>query len=198
MTKKDEFKDFNKLVSKANKRLRRLEKKGWKTGAYKKAKMTGGAFHNKRGASYHEKAREYQRVKNFLNSKTSTVRGSTKVVKDMLSRTGLSDMLGDTADTIVTSEMVDSVANGVVSTTIINKFFDIASMVDEYLKNHRGTKISSDEIWRSVHDTYLSDYDIDFEDVDPDEMVGNVVRKLHEDYLKSHGSKSSKQTWSTI
>lgn len=198
MKNKDEFKDFNQLVSKANKRLRRLAKKGWKTGAYKKAKETGGAFHNKRGASYQEKAREYQRVKNFLNSKTSTVRGSTKVVKDMLSRTGLSDMLGNTPNTIVTSEMIDSVAGGVVSTTIINKFFDIASMVDEYLKNHRGTKISSDEIWRSVHDTYLSGYDIDFSDVDPDEMVGNVVRKLHEDYLNSHGSSSSNQTWSTI
>lgn len=195
MSKKDEFKDFNKLVSKANKRLRRLEKKGWKTGAYKKAKMTGGAFHNKRGASYHEKAKEYQRVKNFLNSKTSTVRGSTKVVKDMLSRTGLSDMIDDTPDTIMTTDIEDG---GDGSTNVINKFFDIASMVDEYLENHRGAKISSDEIWRSIHDTYLSGYDVDFSDVDPDEMVGNVVRKLHEDYLKSHGSKSSNQTWSTI
>lgn len=195
MSKKDEFKDFNKLVSKANKRLRRLEKKGWKTGAYKKAKETGGSFHNKRGASYHEKAREYQRVKNFLNSKTSTVRGSTKVVKDMLSRTGLSDMIDDTPDTIMTTDIEDG---GDGSTNVINKFFDIASMVDEYLENHRGAKISSDEIWRSIHDTYLSGYDVDFSDVDPDEMVGNVVRKLHEDYLKSHGSKSSNQTWSTI
>lgn len=195
MTNKDEFKDFNQLVSKANKRLRRLEKKGWKTGAYKKAKMTGGAFHNKRGASYHEKAKEYQRVKNFLNAKTSTVRGSKKVVKDMLNRTGLSDMIDDTPDTIMTTDIED---NGDGSTSVINKFFDIASMVDEYLKNHRGAKISSDEIWRSVHDTYLSGYDVDFSDVDPDEMVGNVVRKLHEDYLKSHGSKSSNQTWSTI
>lgn len=195
MSNKDEFKDFNQLVSKANKRLRRLEKKGWKTGAYKKAKMTGGAFHNKRGASYHEKAKEYQRVKNFLNAKTSTVRGSKKVVKDMLSRTGLSDMIDDTPDTIMTTDIED---NGDGSTSVINKFFDIASMVDEYLQNHRGAKISSDEIWRSVHDTYLSGYDVDFSDVDPDEMVGNVVRKLHEDYLKSHGSKSSNQTWSTI
>ena len=189
------YDDFNRLVSMANKRYRRLEKRGWKTGAYKKAKATGGQFHNRRGASEVEKAREYQRVKNFLGSKTSTVKGSKKVVKDMLDRTGLSDMIDDSPDTIMTTEMQEG-SDG--SVDVINKFFDIASMVDEYLKNNRGVKISSDEIWRSVHDTYLEGYDDEFSDVDAEEMVGNVVRKLHEDYLKSRGSSSSRKTWSTI
>ena len=194
--KGNEFADFNKLVSKANKRLRRLAKKGWKTRAYNKAVKTGGKFHNRRGASYKEKAREYQRVKNFLNSETSTVRGSKKVLKDMLSRTGLGDILGnDDPDTIMTSE---EIANGDGSTTIINKFFDIASMVDDYLENHRGVKISSDEIWRSIHDTYLAGYEEDFSDADAEEIVGNVVRRLHNDYLKTHTSSSSHNTWSTI
>ena len=197
VSKKDnDFADFNKLVSKANKRLRRLAKKGWKTRAYNKAVKTGGKFHNRRGASYKEKAREYQRVKNFLNSETSTVRGSKKVLKDMLSRTGLGDILGnDDPDTIMTSE---EIANGDGSTTIINKFFDIASMVDDYLENHRGVKISSDEIWRSIHDTYLAGYEEDFSDADAEEIVGNVVRRLHNDYLKTHTSSSSHNTWSTI
>lgn len=195
MSKQNEFEDFNKLVSKANKRYRRLAKKGWKTQAYKKAKATGGQFHNRRGASYKEKAREYQRVKNFLHSKTSTVRGSKKVLKDMLSRTGLSDMIDDTPDTIMTTEEKD---NGDGSVSIINKFFDIASMVDDYLMNHRGVKISSDEIWRSIHDTYLSGAEEDFSDQDADEIMGNVVRKLHNDYLKNHTSNNSRKTWSTI
>ena len=189
------YSDFNKLVSKANKRYRRLAKKGWNTGAFKKAKETGGAFHNKRGMSDREKAKEYQRVSNFLNSKTSTVRGSKKVLKNMLKRTGLDDMIDDTPDTIITTAL-ESVGDG--STNVINKFFDIASMVDEYLENNRGVKVSSDEIWRSIHDTYLSDYDDDFSDADADEMVANTVRKLHNYYLKSHDSKSSNQTWSTI
>lgn len=193
--KNDEFADFNKLVSKANKRLRRLAKKGWKTRAYKKAVKTGGKFHNRRGASYKEKAREYQRVKNFLNSDTSTIRGSKKVLKQMLSRTGLEDIVGDDPDTIMTSEEVE---NGDGSTTIINKFFDIASMVDEYLENHRGVKISSDEIWRSIHDTYLAGYTEDFSDADAEEIVGDVVRRLHNDYLKTHDSSSSHKTWSAI
>lgn len=196
MSKKDnEFSDFNQLVSKANKRLRRLAKKGWKTRAYKKAVKTGGKFHNRRGASYKEKAREYQRVKNFLNSETSTVRGSKKVLKQMLSRTGLEDIVGDDPDTIMTSEEIE---NGDGSITLVNKFFDIASMVDDYLENHRGVKISSDEIWRSIHDTYLAGYSEDFSDADAEEIVGDVVRRLHNDYLKTHNSSSSHKTWSAI
>lgn len=196
MSKKDnEFADFNKLVSKANKRLRRLSKKGWKTRAYKKAVQTGGKFHNRRGASYKEKAREYQRVKNFLNSDTSTIRGSKKVLKQMLSRTGLEDIVGDDPDTIMTSEEVE---NGDGSITLVNKFFDIASMVDDYLENHRGVKISSDEIWRSIHDTYLAGYEEDFSDADAEEIVGDVVRRLHNDYLKTHTSSSSHKTWASI
>ena len=187
--------DFNQLVSKANKRYRRLEKKGWKTGALKKAKETGGAFHNRRGMSNREKAREYQRVNNFLNSKTSTVRGSRKVIKNMLNRTGLSDLVDNTPDEI----MVTGANLGNDDTLgVINKFFDVASMVDQYLENHRGVKISSDEIWRSIHDSYLEGYDTDFSNADADAMVANTIKKLHQDYLKRHGSRSSKQTWSTI
>jgi len=191
----NDYSDFNQLVSKANKRYRRLAKKGWHTGALKKAKETGGAFHNKRGASPKEKAREYQRVSNFLNSKTSTVRGSRKVLKNMLNRTGLSDLVDDTPDTLMSTEVKPGVDG---STKVINKFFDVASMVDEYLENNRGVKVSSDEIWRSIHDTYLSDFKDEFSEADADEMVAKTVRKLHKDYIQSHGSKSSNQTWSTI
>lgn len=188
-----EFEDFNRLVSKANKRYKRLEKKGWHTGAYKKAKATGGKF-SARG-SYREKAREYKRVKNFLNSKTSTVRGSKKVLKDMLHRTGLDDIVDEDTDTIMTSEMKPG-EDG--ATTVINRFFDVASMVDEYLEQNRGIKVSSDEIWRSIHDTYLSGYSLDFSEADAEEMVANAVRLLHKQYLKSHGGGSSRKTWSTI
>lgn len=189
-----DYSDFNKLVSKANKRYRRLEKKGWNTGAYKKAVQTGGAFHNKRGMSKNEKVREYKRVSNFLNAKTSTVRGSTKVVKGMLSRTGLSDFVGNNADKILVSGVeVDD-----TTVTVINKFFDIASMVDDYLQNSRGVKVSSDEIWRSIHDTYLKGYKQDFSNADAEQAVGNIVRQLHNNYLRSHGSSSSHQTWSSI
>ena len=98
----DPFSDMNRLVSMANKRLRRMERKGYKSPAYKKAMKTGGKFHNVRGASYNQKAREYQRVQNFLGEKTSTLRGSKKVLTDMLSRTGLDDAVD--LDTIMTTD----------------------------------------------------------------------------------------------
>lgn len=188
--KNDPFSDMNRLVSMANKRLRRMERKGYKSPAYKKAMKTGGKFHNVRGASYNQKAREYQRVKNFLGEKTSTLRGSKKVLTDMLSRTGLDDAVD--LDTIMTTDERE-LPDG--SVEIVNKFFDVASKVDEYLDYHKGTKISSDEIWRSIHDTYLTGYTQEFSDVDAEEAVKKIIKKLHEDYLESTGKKHDYNTF---
>ena len=186
----DPFSDMNRLVSMANKRLRRMERKGYKSPAYKKAMKTGGKFHNVRGASYNQKAREYQRVQNFLGEKTSTLRGSKKVLTDMLSRTGLDDAVD--LDTIMTTDEHE-LSDG--SVEIVNKFFDVASKVDEYLENHKHTKISSDEIWRSIHDTYLTGYTQEFSDVDAEEAVKKIINKLHEDYLESTGKKHDYNTF---
>ena len=186
----DPFSDMNRLISMANKRLRRMERKGYKSPAYKKAMKTGGKFHNVRGASYNQKAREYQRVQNFLGEKTSTLRGSKKVLTDMLSRTGLDDAVD--LDTIMTTDEHE-LSDG--SVEIVNKFFDVASKVDEYLENHKHTKISSDEIWRSIHDTYLTGYTQEFSDVDAEEAVKKIINKLHEDYLESTGKKHDYNTF---
>ena len=75
----DPFSDMNRLVSMANKRLRRMERKGYKSPAYKKAMKTGGKFHNVRGASYNQKAREYQQVQKKLREKNRKMRESKKV-----------------------------------------------------------------------------------------------------------------------
>lgn len=188
--KKDEFKDFNRLVSMANKRLRRMSNKGYKSPAYKKAMKTGGMFHNVRGASYNERAREYQRVKNFLGSKTSTIRGSKKVLKDMLSRTGLDDTVD--VNTIMTTEEHD-LQNGAVE--IVNKFFDLAGMVQEYMELHKGTELQSSEVWRSIHDTYLAGAVDEFSDMDAEEAVKRVIKKLHENYLEETGKKHDYNTF---
>ena len=177
MASKDEMKDFNRLVSMANKRMRRMAKKGFQSPAYKSAVKTGGKFHNKKGATFNEKQKEYHRVKNFLGMKTSTVRGSKKVIKNMLKATGLDDVVD--ADTIMTTE---TQADSDGSVKVITKFFDLASMVDEYLKSARKT-VSSDEIWRSIHDTYLANYqEGNYNDKEAEQMVGKVVDKLHAQY----------------
>ena len=51
-----------------------------------------------------EKAKSTNVLVTFY-AKTSTVRGSRKVVKNMLNRTGLSDMVDDTPDTIMTTNV---------------------------------------------------------------------------------------------
>ena len=173
MASKDDMKDFNRLVSMANKRLRRLEKKGYKSPAYKSVMKSGGKFHNRRGASFNEKQKEYHRVKQFLGMKTSTIKGSKKVLNDMLKATGLDDVV--TADTIMTTEIKNETNGNEIKSEIVYKFFDLASMVDDYLKSVRRT-VSSDEIWRSIHDTYLANYDqSNFDNSDPTEMVRNVI-----------------------
>lgn len=193
MASKDEMKDFNRLVSMANKRLRRMEQKGLKTPAYKSAKKSGGTFHNKKGATFNEKQKEYHRVKQFLGMKTSTIKGSKEVVKSMLKSTGLDDVVD--AETIMTTQTVSN-ADG--STDVVSKFFDLASMVDEYLESARKT-VSSDEIWRSIHDTYISDYDeSNFDDKDASEMVGKIVDDLHAKYLQRTGKSGRKRNYNTF
>ena len=197
MASKDEMKDFNRLVSMANKRLRRLEKKGYKSPAYKSVMKSGGKFHNRRGASFNEKQKEYHRVKQFLGMKTSTIKGSKKVLNDMLKATGLDDVL--TADAIMTTEIKNTTTNGnEIKSEIVYKFFDLASMVDDYLKSVRRT-VSSDEIWRSIHDTYLANYDqSSFDESDPSQMVGRIVQQLHEQYLQRTGNSGRKRNYNTF
>lgn len=193
MASKDEMQDFNRLVSMANKRLQRLMKKGFKSPAYNSAKKSGGKFSNKRGASFNEKQKEYHRVKQFLGMKTSTIKGSKKVLNNMLKSTGLDDVID--ATTIMTTE---SVANSDGSIEVINKFFDLASMVDEYLSSSRKT-VSSDEIWRSIHDTYMANYDeSNFDDKEASEMVGEIVDNLHEKYLQRTGKSGRKRNYNTF
>lgn len=197
MASKDDMKDFNRLVSMANKRLHRMEKKGYKSPAYKSAMKSGGKFHNRRGASFNEKQKEYHRVKNFLGMKTSTIKGSKKVLNDMLKATGLDDVV--TADTIMTTEIKNETTNGnEIKSEIVYKFFDLASMVDDYLKSARRT-VSSDEIWRSIHDTYLANYDqSNFDDSDPTEMVRNVIEQLHAQYLQRTGKSGRQREYNTF
>ena len=52
-----------------------------------------------------------------------------------------------------------------------------------------------DEIWRSIHDTYLTGYTQEFSDVDAEEAVKKIINKLHEDYLESTGKKHDYNTF---
>ena len=92
-TQSEEYKEaskrLNKLISKANHRLDRMNKSGWNSPAMEMAKKTGGRFHNSRSMSYKEMQKENKRVQNFLNSKTSTKTGTRNSVNKLLKATGL-------------------------------------------------------------------------------------------------------------
>lgn len=108
-------------VSKANKRVDRLEKKGY-TGvpAYKQYQdLKNGKKFSSAGADMKELRKEEAKLDKFLGSKTSTVRGANKNMKDMIKR-----------HNIPTSNMTTQALLRVTS-----HFYELYSKAEQYLKN---------------------------------------------------------------
>ena len=87
-------KEFRKEVSRkaslANKRLARLEKNNLQDSpAYKKFMESGGKKFSIRGKTGSELSKELIKIDNFINMKTSTVKGLNKVLKDTADRVGV-------------------------------------------------------------------------------------------------------------
>ena len=87
-------KEFRKEVSRkaslANKRLARLEKNNLQDSpAYKKFMESGGKKFSIRGKTGSELSKELIKIDNFINMKTSTVKGLNKVLRDTADRVGV-------------------------------------------------------------------------------------------------------------
>ncbi len=80
---KDLARVSSRLVSAANKRMRRLEKAGIESPAYRNAQRGGGAFSIK-GKDEVAIKNEFVRMKTFMEGKTSTVRGAKQAQKKMV------------------------------------------------------------------------------------------------------------------
>lgn len=78
---KDLAKVTSRLVSSANKRIRRMEEKGLESPAYQNMKRSGGNF-SVAGKDLNQLRSEYMRVKNFMNSRTSSLKGWSEVKRD--------------------------------------------------------------------------------------------------------------------
>ena len=90
----DEYKAFKKEVSRmasmANKRLKRLEKNELTDlPSYKAWEENGSIRFSVKGKTYQQLQAEYWRLKNFLDAKTSTVRGANAFLKEMAQNTGI-------------------------------------------------------------------------------------------------------------
>lgn len=88
---KSEFrKEVSRKASLANKRLARLENNGLTDSpAYKKFMEGGGVRFSIRGKTGSELTKELIMINNFIEMKTSTVKGLNKVLKDTAERVGL-------------------------------------------------------------------------------------------------------------
>lgn len=75
LSRADLSKLTSRLVSSANKRLRRLEKTGNESLAYQSAMSSGGVFSTK-GKNVNELRKEFARASKFIEQKTSTVKGA--------------------------------------------------------------------------------------------------------------------------
>ena len=81
----------SRLSSAANKRMKRIEEKGYKHNpAYKSAEKSGGKFGAK-GKTLNQLRSEYMRVTRFLQAKTSTVKGYKQVQIEAAKRIGIPD-----------------------------------------------------------------------------------------------------------
>ena len=82
--------EASRMASMANKRLKRLEKNGLQdTPAYQKWIESGGEKFGVRGKDYNEVQREMARMRQFINSQTSTIKGVNNVLKEMANNTGI-------------------------------------------------------------------------------------------------------------
>lgn len=133
--------EIQKLLNKANKRLKRLEQANLKTSPAYQGLYTEGGWTEKesrfgvKGKTAKEINREYIRIKNFLNDSTSTVRGATKVLKETAKNVGLKYR--------TVRELKE----------ISPKFFELASKARQYLEssNRQAEALDYNKIFNAVN-----------------------------------------------
>lgn len=158
-------KEASRLVSLANKRVQRLEYNGLKDSpAYKKYLETGGKF-SVRGKTHNQLQAEVSRLRNFIDSETSTVRGVTNTLKEMANNTGIKYR---------NLEDLRSKAP---------KFFELASKVEQYLRTveDMASAIGYQKIWEQINQ-YVKNEKIELDDSETniDSMVKAITDALKE------------------
>ena len=157
-------KKISRLVSLANKRLKRLENAGLNDSpAYQKWVEAGAEKFSVKGKDHNELQRELSRLKNFIESETSTVRGVNNVLKQMAQNTGIEyNNMQDLKDNAKT-------------------FFELSSKVEQYLRtvDDIASSIGYQKIWESINQ-YVKDERITLTDakMNIDQMIKVVTDML--------------------
>lgn len=161
---RDLRKEASRLASKANKRLQRLKKGGFENSpAYQKWIDEGGQKFGVRGKDYNQVQSEMARLRRFLDSQTSTIRGINTNLKNIANHTGiryknLKD-LRQKAD----------------------KFFELSSKVEQYLRTveDMASAVGYQKIWEAVNQ-YVKETNTDLSssEVNIDELTAQVSELL--------------------
>lgn len=163
---KEYRKEATRMMSMANKRLRRLEKNGLTDSpAYQGVLRDGKPQFSVKGKDYNELQREVARMTRFINANTSTVRGVNSTLKDMAKNTG-----------IKYKNLKELRAKS-------KQFFELASKVEQYLRtvNDMASAIGYQKIWQAIN-KYTEDISksIDVSEMDIDSAIGEIVKALDE------------------
>ena len=161
---KENRKRISRLVSLANKRLKRLEDAGLDDSpAYQKWVEAGAEKFSVKGKDHNQLQRELSRLKNFIESETSTVQDVNNVLKQMAQNTGIeySNM----------QELKDNAKT----------FFELSSKVEQYLRtvDDIASSIGYQKIWESINQ-YVKDERITLTDakMNIDQMIKVVTDML--------------------
>lgn len=163
--------EISRKASMANKRIKRLEKnKLTNTPAYRKYVNSGGHKFSVAGKDYNELQKELARVDSFVNAKTSTVRGTNKVLKDIASNSNIK------------YENMDDLYNRV------DGFFDVADKVEQYMKatNDAGAAIGYQKIWQAINEYTEKEHDILLESAEEVEDIIPTLVELTKEIAVTH------------
>ena len=169
---KDVKKELSKLASMANKRIQRLEKAGLTDSpAYKKWVEEGSLKFGVKGKNHNQLQRELSRLKTFITSETSTIKGVNNVLKEMASNTGI------------------SYKNLTELRSKASKFFELASKVEQYIRSvdDIASAMGYQKIWQAIN-SYTKDAKINLGNAETD--IDSLVDKVSELLTASNLSKS--------
>lgn len=140
--------EVQKMAAQANRRLERLERNGLQTvSAYMRWQENGGVRFSVKGKSYQELQREYWRVKNFLDAKTSTVRGAKENMKKIA--TEIMRLKGSNVEGMSTRQLVSLTSN----------FFKIKEQIEKNYEqvNDNAKRLDYQRIMNEITNYFQSD-----------------------------------------
>lgn len=159
-------KEATRLMSMANKRLKRLEKNDLTDSpAYQEFLKGGTPKFSVKGKDYNELQKEVARMNRFLNSQTSTIRGINSTLKDMANNTGI------------------KYKNLTELRSKAKQFFELSSKVEQYLRTveDMASAIGYQKIWEAVN-RYIEDSSrqIDVSEMDIEQAIFEISKGIVE------------------